>query len=367
MKKAFTITELLLAISLMVVLMATSGVVFKTAVKAHRTASATAEIARKLRGITDQLNADFKGLRKDGEIFVTWVPNGVDDDGDGTIDRYERLDRIMFFADGDFQSYGEWSLTGVIHGNVARISYMLAKDKNGNKAQLQAPGDRVLARSQHIFTADSDLVDDPGPPVLPRTIPINPAAILPTFTEAANNFYEYNNLLLDEWLNIPWADKLEMLTIITDILVSTPSAAGGGLTVDPASGGNIHQLWCEGVGDFRIQGWYAPQQRWVPEVDPDGDGNLSDSDFFVNGTVVDSLNVPGVLYPFRDLPSGPYGGVIFGRGSTIPPYPQPLIDDAHFNSIPGLGRALKFTFTLYDSRGVFKDGKKFTHIVYLDD
>jgi prepilin-type N-terminal cleavage/methylation domain-containing protein len=30
-------------------------------------------------------------------------------------------------------------------------------------------------------------------------------------------------------------------------------------------------------------------------------------------------------------------------------------------------KALKFTFTLYDSRGVFRDGQKFTHIVYLGD
>jgi hypothetical protein len=273
----------------------------------------------------------------------------------------------MFFADSDFQSYKEWPPTGVIHGNVARISYILAKDKNGTKAQQQAPGDRVLARSQHIFTADPALVDDPGPPPLPRTIPINPAFIPITFTEADNNDYEYDNLLLDEWLNIPWVDKLEMLTIITDILVGSPSVAGGGLTVDPASGGNIHELLCEGVGEFKIQGWYAPQQRWVPEVDPDGNGIFSDSDFFVNGTVIDSQNVPGILYPYRDLPTGPYGAVIFGLGSAILPYPQPLIDEANFNSIPGLGRALKFSFTLYDSRGVFKEGKKFTHIVYLDD
>lgn len=359
MKKAFTITELLLAISLMVVLIATSGVVFRTAVKAHRTASATAEIARKLRGITDQLNADFKGLRKDGEIFITWVPNGVDDDGDGTIDRYERIDRIMFFADGDFQSYKEWPPTGVIHGDVARISYMLAKDKNGNKAQLQAPGDRVLARSQHIFAADPDLVDDPGLP-LPRTIPINPAAIPIIFTEADNNNYEYNNLLLDEWLNIPWIDKRLMLTVISDVSVDG-SGADGGLVVDTETKPpvNVHQLLAEGVGSFSVQGWYAPQQRWVPEMDPDGDGNLSDSDFRVDGT--------WVLYPYIDLPTGPRGEVRLAPGSTIPWYDQLLIDEANFNSIPGLGRALKFTFTLYDSRGVFKEGKKFTHIVYLDD
>ncbi len=30
----------------------------------------------------------------------------------------------------------------------------------------------------------------------------------------------------------------------------------------------------------------------MPEVDPDGNGNLSDSNFYIN----DSNNVPGVLY-----------------------------------------------------------------------
>ena len=30
-------------------------------------------------------------------------------------------------------------------------------------------------------------------------------------------------------------------------------------------------------------------------------------------------------------------------------------------------KALKFTFTLYDSKAVIKGGRTFTHIVYLDD
>ena len=30
-------------------------------------------------------------------------------------------------------------------------------------------------------------------------------------------------------------------------------------------------------------------------------------------------------------------------------------------------KALKFTFTLYDSKGIIKEGRTFTHIVYLDD
>ena len=30
-------------------------------------------------------------------------------------------------------------------------------------------------------------------------------------------------------------------------------------------------------------------------------------------------------------------------------------------------KALKFTFTLYDSKAIMKDGRDFTHMVYLDD
>ena len=70
---------------------------------------------------------------------------------------------------------------------------------------------------------------------------------------------------------------------------------------------------------------------------------------------IDPCSVPLLVYPY-----GPY---------TSPgiSYPNWLIDEAHFNEIPGLGRAFKFTFTLYDSKGVFGEGKIFTHIVYLDD
>jgi hypothetical protein len=47
-------------------------------------------------------------------------------------------------------------------------------------------------------------------------------------------------------------------------------------------------------------------------------------------------------------------------------YPDPLNPLNPFNK-PTYPQALKFTFTLYDSRGVFKEGQTFTHIVYLGD
>ena len=66
-------------------------------------------------------------------------------------------------------------------------------------------------------------------------------------------------------------------------------------------------------------------------------------------------NDPGLWYPR-------------GRVNIVnADYPSDQIDEEHFNAIPGLGRALKFTFTLYDSRNLIKNGRTFTHIVYLDN
>ncbi len=135
-------------------------------------------------------------------------------------------------------------------------------------------------------------------------------------------------------------------------------------------------LLCEGVGEFKVQGWsFDPVQgrwRWVPEVDPDGDGYLTDSDFFTSGGKVDSINVPGVLYPFPPSGMVSLGGVFYCDLSTpegrakFAEY-QSRLNEERFGEIPGLGRALKFTFTLYDSKGVIKNGKTFTHIVYLGE
>jgi len=102
-RKAFTIVELLLGISLLTVLLVVSGVVFQMAVKSYRTAAATGEVARKLRAVTNQLNTDFRGLRKDGQIFIAWVAEP--DPEDPGFAGYKRFDQITFFADGNFNSY----------------------------------------------------------------------------------------------------------------------------------------------------------------------------------------------------------------------------------------------------------------------
>jgi prepilin-type N-terminal cleavage/methylation domain-containing protein len=340
--KAFTLIELLVAIGILAVILSFVSVIFKVSIGAYRTAIANAEIMQKLRAITNQLNTDFKGLRKNGEIFVVWVAKPVPtaDYEDNDLDGYERFDRIMFFADGDFQSY---KVNPTVRGNVARICYMIAR-KGIVRAEGQDRTKRVLARNVHILTADPSLADflDPN-----------------SFSDAQwfewNNRYEYDKISLEGWKEIAWENKKNMLSAMSDITVDTSNINESirGVTVEPADANSIHMLFCEGVGEFKIQGWYDAQQQWLPEVDPDGDGDLADTHFFFS----DPNSVPGVLYPY------PSTGVVTMNNIN---YPREQVDEAHFNAIPGLGRALKFTFTLYDSKGIIKEGMTFTHIVYLD-
>jgi hypothetical protein len=357
MKRAFTITELLVAMGLLAAILAGSGVVFSSAVKAKRTAEATAEITQKLQTITDQLTADFEGLRKDGEILLIWMA-GTDDDGDGTVDRYERFDRIMFFANGDFYSYHLGPNGDIIHGNIARICYMLAKNGDRDSAQIQEPAERILSRTQHIYSSEAF-------PVFPEMTPFVEADF-----RADNYSLEYETTILDDWKWLPFAEKDSVLTIISDVRIGGSSAIpteDWGTTVDPADPCTIHTLFCEGVGEFSIQGWHEGLGRWVPQVDPDNDGDMADTDFIPNGSGIDAANLPGILYPYLiGAPLGSRGVEVYLNGLPTG-YPESEVDEAHFNQIPGFGKAFKFTFTIYDSIGIFPKGKTFTHIVYLND
>jgi len=325
--KGFTLIELMVAMGILAMVMALASIVFRVSINAHRTALANAEIMQKVRAITDQLNADFKGLNKDSEIFMAWVARPVAPGGrkDNDSDGYERFDRVVFFADGDFQSHGG---SPTIRGNTARICYMLAKRPAAVPGQPPTKVDGQKADSQWYEW---------------------------------NNRYEYDKLSLEQWKQIPFDSKKNMLSVITGIKFDVPTVVEDfwGCSIDPADPDSIHMLLCDGVAEFKIQSWYDAEQRWIPEVDPDRDGSLADTDFIMapSGGALDLEAVPGVLYPYP-----PHGGVRIHNIS----YPRDQVDKAHFNEIPGLGRALKFTFTLYDSNGILKEGRTFTHIVYLD-
>lgn len=364
---AFTIIELLMAMGLLAVIMTASGFVFHSAIKSQRTAKATLEITQKLQTITTQLDADFENIiKRDGEIFLVFGFVSIDSNGDGTIDAYDRHDRsdkITFFANGDFHSYHQRN--GDIRGGYARIAYMISSP------DPQEPSERILARSQHIYTPN--VIYEPDG-ITPSIFP-DPGV----FNGETNNWYEYDTMSMQQWYDVDFAAKMPMFSYITGLNILSYAPSGlRGLRVSPDDTDSIHMMLSQGVGSFSIQGWYDAEQRWVPEIDPDGNGVIDeDTDFVLNGSDIDYNAYVGLWYRDR-YPNSVYGlfeplgppiwdgFALFGDNWPAPAYSGPFNENT-FNHIPGLGRAFKFTFTIYDSKGIFPDGKTFTHIVYLDD
>lgn len=247
-------------------------------------------------------------------------------------------------------------------GKRARDFTDISATEAGRKRREKERRERILARTQHILVADSTggLIDF-----------LTPGTKTDEQWFQWNNVREYEITSLQGWKYIPWewvphepseSNKQNILSAITDVTVDSSdiSETVRGATIDKRNPNSIHMLFCDGVGEFKIQGWFEAQQRWLPEVDPDGDGLLTDSDFLLDssGSALDPIKVPGVLYPYP-----PHGGVSIRDVN----YPSIYVNQENFNAIPGLGRALKFTFTLYDSKGVIKEGRTFTNIVYLGD
>jgi prepilin-type N-terminal cleavage/methylation domain-containing protein len=351
MRKAFTLLEMVVALGILALILSFAGVIFRVSIESQRLALANAEIMQKYRAITTQLDEDLRGLCRDGEIFIIWAARHklLTDPNRRDAAAFDRFDRIMFFTSGDFQAY-DGSNT---RGNVARVSYSLARGpslKPGdiNDPQLQKPERRMLARTQHILV----------PPARGRSA-LNTRGFTDVQWRNWNDNEEADRISLAEWKQIPLAEKFNILSVIGDVNTADPNNTTGesakGVLIDRSDPDSLHLLLCEGVGQFAVQGWNDARGRWMPEIDPNGDGKLDDSDFSVVNSDIDPVGCPGVWYP---------RGRLIMEG--IPPYAPDDLDEDHFAVIPGLGRALKFTFTLYDRRGLIKQGRTFTHIVYLD-
>lgn len=273
MKKAFTIIELVVAIALMVMVVFFSGVIFKVSIDAHRVTAANAEIMQKLRAITDQLNTDFKGVCKNLPILV-W------------------RNRIVFFANGDFQSVGQYQDTKAgykktVAGNVANIFYGPLVPLAGK------PEDRILVRGQVILTSN-DNFQDPN--------------------MQADDMDEYYKMSLSEWI-LAVKDK--------SIFPTKLKWAGHDLPLDIDSERDLVRYVAKGVDEFAIS--------------------------------------------FERQPEPPVQGrFVWWDNITDPNWVDPVHARRFHNNRRGT-RALKFTFRLYDSKGIIENGKKFSHIVYIGD
>ena len=354
----FTLIELVVAIGIMALVILFAGNVFKASIGSYRIAMAQTEIMQKLRAITDQLNNDFRGLRKDAPMFI-WFQ--VDPNNN-------RLDQIMFFADGDFQSiqtYNTYTGPFIYNGyiipqpsgspvvsNLARIYYGQARSIDPQYNILNypfalRPADRVLSRRQHLSIANPDS----GPQYwqFPTHNPDGSLFVDPCL----NDWFEHDTNSLSQWqaaANDPAKNPTNVNNIITGCFGNYCPR------IDLADANTLHLLMAQKVGSFSVQWSYLFTNAgqtfiyWWPSNDPDGNPVTLDSDFGKMGLAQFGIcfNVANPSVPGWFLPGGAFGYHFTGNSTFYPD-------------------ALKFTFTLYDSRGVFKDGQTFTHIVYLGD
>jgi hypothetical protein len=351
-----------------------SGIIFKVSIESYRTAAANTEIMQKLRVITDQLNADFRGLQKDAPLMVWFQQDPTDPN--------QRYDQVMFFAVGDFQStqlYLAGPLGAVpdpagtilVRGNAARIYYSqamvfspttgpigsfvypwLQRFENVPDKMLNVRA-RTLARRQHILTADTSL------------FPFPVIADVNNFSRANNDGFEHDSISLARWKAI----------------AGEPNSFGNNKIVDTCFGNRpkidvqnpvpqgLHILMCQGVGSIAVQ-WeyqYFPgRYRWWPSSDPDGNPGTRDSDFDPNAMGAITVNQQFGMY--FNMPDGIRYDLILNRQWFRPEHARTQAQPGSRIFPPSFyPRALKFTFTLYDSKNIIKGGRPFTHIVYLEN
>jgi len=348
-KRAFTLVEMVVAVALIAMMIAFSSVIFKFGIGAQRAGNAQAEIMLKLRTITQQLNADFKGLRKDAPMMIwfEYDPNSG-----------KRFDQMLFFADGDFHA-----TQYQISSNVARIYYGQA-DMNDVNDSISYDNAGIFSRNQHVLAYDYI----PYWPVI-DTLP----NFTLSFTPYDNINYEHDSISLAQWKMITHDPNYN------DVLVNTCFGFRPKIDLKGRQKSGLHMLLSQNITNFAVRWGYAyldttvvPSKYrylWYPRYDQPG---------------ITGLEVPG--FDFTNMQNAypaladPMFGVYFNypiTGNPVtwidwftpdeavglyipPPDPDPAAYTQDF-----FPAALKFTFTIEDPRGVI-DPQTFTHIVYLD-
>ena len=385
--KGFTLIELAVAVGLLSMLVAFSAVIFGVCMDGHRTATANADILRRLRVITEQLNSDFSGMCKDAPVLIKF---GFDNNDPNTRD-----DQIMFFASGDFQSIQMYdentgepldlmdnTSTGDAHtirGNTARVYYGIAASPDPNGSGLIAPmdidaGERVFARRRHILTAklDTGATTLEGLEFWPFYDDIEIVDLFNDTTNYSENtynkneLYEHDSMSLAQWKTIDLEYYANNKARIVRTCFGNVNNNLDRAEIDMADPLTYHKLLCEHIGSFAIQWAYWDTisgekiLMWYPGDDPDGDGSDSDSHFdltFEEGVYFNipwgaTVNNPIGWHGIDDNKSDIDGDVEYDSSRYFP--------DTFFP------KAFKFTFKIYDSKGFIKDGREFTHIIYMD-
>jgi len=325
MKKAFTLIELMVAIALLAMVLSFSGVIFKLSINSHRTSGANTDIMQKLRAVTDQLNIDFRKLPKDAYLILHCEEQiGRIEYEDSTATGNFRADRIYYFCTGDFQSWYDdnvkASIARVYFGHDGISLFDLIMNKPVSRWNLAR--DIVLLTPGQIIPAPPPIVD--------------------------YNDISYAACVANTPLILADADRL-----LSPPLTGLPPVIN---IRDDAN--DVRRLMCENVGEIRIE-WSDGTRYPSTHLNPDLRNKLvwfGYSTPKISWILINGLPLDPVYTTIEDLSNMPPPETGFYRASWTPTIPKQYWP-----------KALKFTFTLYDSKGILEKGRTFTHIVYLEN
>ena len=304
MRKAFTITELLVAIGLLAAVLAVSAIIFNYSIEAQRAASATAEIMRTLRAITDQLNINFAGLQKDGYLILRSEENNPPGDTNN-------IDALYFFSISEGNFFQSWENSD-IWSNMARI--FLGHSKTTIDSN-HLPGNLTLDM----------LLLTPGHP---SGLDYNDA-----------NFAECQHSIISCLGEDP-----------NQVLSSNRPDVN--MAHDP---NDARRLLAKNVGSFKIEWTYG----WFRPTDPD---KIVWWGLNQPLSAESSLVKPGGIPVLPAEISSITAAIQENKNAGPPPYYTVQWNPSNQQYWP---KALRFTFMLYDSKGIIKNGRRFEHIVYI--
>ncbi len=299
--RGVTLPEMMIALAITVWMLLATGMVFKATTKATGKALAAGRLMQQALALTHQLDEDFRGFRPDLPMVIIYQDlNG------------RRHDRIVFYANGDFQT-----TDGLASGNVARIHY-------GNAMGSDGMMNNIFARRFKLYIPSMSAVLNP---------PGNLSAI--EVSKLADAWQrDWHNP--DSWETVP-------ASVYAGTYFSERPDMPGSITrrtiIDPQQlDYNVQKSFMlPDVGEFRIAVWYNSGSNanvWVPDI----------------------------LLPNPDIGGAYYWGYYWNL-----PNMDSVLRDIGFRHQPKVPIALKFTFTLYDKgRRYYPHGMTFSYIVRLN-
>ena len=374
--RGMTLVEMLVAVGITVILLAIIGAVFTSASGATGLAVASNEIMADARTLTRQLAHDFQGLRPDVPMAIIFEPYHIDPDITKTGDDYwVRRDRIVFFANGDFQ-VKDYATGDTIAANMARIFYGQIADTLTLPPDTPAPPRRALTRRFKILSQAWGTWADLG----------GNSYGLP-YAQTDPVCYDY--LPLDEWQTLGvWKNMVfdpyyllayfrsesdVVSSMVRRPVIGNVAAAASDKTgfFDKVQEDALQRLYfLPDVEDFTIELWFEGATDWFP-----------------NPSALYVYNNPTIGPPPADpiyYPAQPFAFYWNAKGAPTTATNIPVGDLEnggvlvpcrwHSEAQPSIAafwpkfwpKALRFTFTLYDkNRSSFPKGRTFSYIVEL--